>query len=166
MPFIFVSAPAPRTQAAPLTLIPCFASAEFAQIQEDGSGYTSPAFFNVAIPANSARTGPCAFIYCLIHKEGGGGNRYENKLWRENRIKFPHAHGWLLGAGNGLGLSMCSFISVHTSRRVHGDSSQRPSFVGFLGELTHVSFEAGPLLRYLQLLHVKAEKGSSNLEKE
>ena len=61
----------PSTQAAPLTLIPCFASAEFAQIQEDGSGYTSPAFFNVAILANSARTGPCAFIYCLIHKEGG-----------------------------------------------------------------------------------------------
>lgn len=40
------------TQAAPLKLIPCFASAEFAQIQEDGSGYTSPAFFNVAIPAD------------------------------------------------------------------------------------------------------------------
>lgn len=41
------------TQAAPLKLIPCFASAEFAQIQEDSLGYTSPAFFNLPIPTDS-----------------------------------------------------------------------------------------------------------------
>lgn len=46
-----------RTPPAPLKLIPCFASAEFAQIQEDVSGCTSPAFFNVAIPADSAALG-------------------------------------------------------------------------------------------------------------
>ena len=58
------------TQAAPLKLIPCFASAEFAQIQEDGSGCTSAAFFNVAIPADSCcARGPGPFICCLIHKE-------------------------------------------------------------------------------------------------
>lgn len=42
------------TQAAPLKLIPCFASAEFTQIQEDGSGCTLPACFNVAIPEDFA----------------------------------------------------------------------------------------------------------------
>lgn len=33
------------TQAAPLKLIPCFASAEFAQIQEDGSDFTAKHVF-------------------------------------------------------------------------------------------------------------------------
>lgn len=42
------------TQAAPLKLIPCFASDEFTQIQEDGSGCTLPACFNVAIPEDFA----------------------------------------------------------------------------------------------------------------
>lgn len=55
------------TQAAPLKLIPCFASAEFAQIQEDGSGCTPPAFFNMAIPAGFARH--TASFAPLIHKE-------------------------------------------------------------------------------------------------
>lgn len=68
----------PSTQAAPLKLIPCFASAEFAQIQEDGSGYTSHAFFNVAIPADF--TMHQALCLYLLPNSQRKGNRYENKL--------------------------------------------------------------------------------------
>ena len=72
MPFIFVRAGRGRHAGpTPLKLIPCFASAEFAQIQEDGSpARTSPACFNVPIPADST-VQPATlrlFIYCLIHK--------------------------------------------------------------------------------------------------
>ena len=66
------------TQAAPLKLIPCFASAEFAQIQEDGSGYTSPAYFNVAIPADFTMHNT-PWLYLLPNSQRKG-NRYENKL--------------------------------------------------------------------------------------
>lgn len=66
------------TQAAPLKLIPCFASAEFAQIQEDGSGYTSPPFFNVAIPADFTMH-KALWLYLLPNSQRKG-NRYENKL--------------------------------------------------------------------------------------
>lgn len=66
------------TQAAPLKLIPCFASAEFAQIQEDGSGCTSPAFFNVAIPADfSMHTARWLYLPPNSQRKG---NRYGNKL--------------------------------------------------------------------------------------
>lgn len=54
------------TQAAPLKLIPCFASAEFAQIQEDGSGCTSPAFLMQQFQLILLCTGPCGFIYFPI----------------------------------------------------------------------------------------------------
>lgn len=66
------------TQAAPHKLIPCFASAEFAQIQEDGSGYTWSAFFNVAIPADF--TMHKAPLLYLLPNSQRKGNRYENAL--------------------------------------------------------------------------------------
>ena len=52
--------------------------AEFAQIQEDGFGYTSTAFFNVAIPADfTMHRAP--WLYLLPNSQRKG-NRYENKL--------------------------------------------------------------------------------------
>lgn len=56
---------------------------------------------------------------------------------------------------------MRSFICVYTSSRAKGTSTQRPSHpYDAKGELTHVFFEAADPL---QILHVKAAKGS-NLE--
>lgn len=77
------------TQAAPLKLIPCFASAEFAQIQEDGcgcsSGCSSPARFNVAIPADfTMHEAPRLY---LLPNSQTKGNRYENRSG-ENKINL------------------------------------------------------------------------------
>lgn len=54
-----------RALAAPLKLIPCFASVEFAQIQEDGSScpLTGFFFFNVAIPDDlTMQKAQCLYI--------------------------------------------------------------------------------------------------------
>lgn len=71
-PFIFVTAPpaaaaAARASAPPLhfKLIPCFASAEFGQIQEDGcTPAPRPARFNAAIPADLT-SGATAAASCV-----------------------------------------------------------------------------------------------------